>query len=96
MSFDMSKAPKPEFTQTEVKCDNVKIVEADILKILYSKGRKYYMRLKRKNTNTGMEKPYVDFYKTLNLTKEEADRLFYRHLVKSYPHLVELIKRESN
>ena len=37
----MSKAPKPEFTQTEVKCDNVKIVEADILKILYSKGRKY-------------------------------------------------------
>lgn len=93
----MSKAPKPEFEKkVEVKCDNVKIVEADILKILYSKGRKYYMRLKRKNTNTGMEKPYEDFYKTLNLTKDEADRLFYRHLVKSYPHLVELIRRESN
>lgn len=98
-SVSMSKAPRPEHLNVEKEessIPSVKVIESDMLNLLYSRGRKYFLRLKRNNTGTGIEKPYEDFYKQLGISRDEADKLFYKYLKKKYPDLVKLIRSQMD
>ena len=91
----MSKAPRIEHIEKVGEEKKLRIIESDVLGLLYSRARKYYLRLRRKNTGTGIEKPYEEYYTQLGLSKDEADQLFYNYLIKKYPDLVKLIKEYS-
>lgn len=73
---------------------NQKVItlDEDVLKILYSRARKYYMRIKRKNNGTGIIEPYINYCNALGIDKNEADKLYVKYLIKNYKDLYELIK----
>ena len=75
--------------------ENVRIIEQDVLNVLYQRGRKYYLRLRRTSTKTGVDTLYTEYCKQIGLTKDEADRLFYKYMKKKYPDLVKMIKEQK-
>ena len=72
---------------------SVKVITGEELTKLYSAARKYYMRLKRKNTKTGIESTYVEMINKLGLSRDDADAIYFRYLTKKYPHLIDLFKK---
>ena len=84
---------KPE--KMECVDTSVKVIDADMLQVLYGRARKFYMRLRRPMNGTGVEKPYEDYCKQLGITRDEADKLYLAFLKKKYPDLVKLILTEK-
>lgn len=74
----------------------LRVIESDMLNVLYQRGRKYYLRLRRKSTKTGVDTLYTEYYKQIGLTKEEADELFYKFMKKKYPDLVKMIRTQKD
>ena len=72
------------------------ILDNDVLKVLYSKGRKFYMRMKRRNNGTGIIDPYLQYVNAIGLTREEADKLYFIYLAKYYKELIRLIYDNEN
>ena len=70
----------------------LKVIDSDMLNILYTRARKYYMRLKRNSNGTGLEEPYLQYCEKLGISKKDADVLFYNYLERKYPSLINLIK----
>lgn len=79
-------------TQIEIPTEMKTKIDRDVEQLLFSKGRKYYLRLKRAKSGTGIDTPYVEFIKSVNIDREEADRKFYGYLKRKYPDLIKLIK----
>ena len=80
----------------ESNSGNVKVIESDVLNVLYQRGRKYYLRLRRASTKTGVDTLYTEYCKQIGLSKDEADRLFYKYMKKKYPDLVKMIKEQKD
>ena len=72
------------------------ILDNDVLKVLYSKGRKFYMRMKRRNNGTGIIDPYLQYVNAIGLTREEADKLYFVYLAKYYKELIRLVYDHEN
>lgn len=79
-------------TQVEVPNEIKSKIDRDVEQLLFTKGRKYYMRLKRNKSGTGIESPYLDFINSVNIDRKEADKKFYCYLKRKYPDLIKLIK----
>lgn len=85
-----------EKAEVPTSAGNVLVIESDVLNVLCQRGRKYYMRLRRSSTKNGVDTLYAEYYNQIGLSRSEADKLFFKYLVKRYPHLVELIKNQVN
>lgn len=79
-------------SQIEVPIEIKSKIDKDIEYLLFTKGRKFYLRLKRNKSGAGVLSTYLEFLKSANINREDADDRFYMYLERKYPELVKLVK----